>query len=517
GTVNESREAVLQRVAALAPEVVGLSCYIWNRKAVGELLPMLRQALPRAVLILGGPEVSGGGEALLFAYPQADYVISGEGEKSFALLLDAVAKGERAVSIPGVLGREGAALPCEVPETRDETVYTEEFIQALHGRIAYLETSRGCPFSCAFCLSGGQGAPRYFPLEPVKAELLLLANSGTQTVKLVDRTFNANERRAAEIVDFIAAHYGREIPAGVCFHFEIAGDILTRRLIGSFAALPPGAVQLEIGLQSFHEPSLAAVNRKTNTEKLTANIKKLVALQNMHIHVDLIAGLPLEDLPLFQESFAAAFALRPQMLQLGFLKILRGSPMGDHPEQFPCTHQQEPPYEITSTPWLSPEDLGELHLVEDALERLYNSGRFKKTLEFLLRETGVPAYTLFRDFSRLTGNTVGMGLDRYTELVWQHFSPQVNPDALRDSLVIDRLSTNSGGKLPQVLRGEGERMGELLVLLDREPNRRRTPGVKRASARLRTTGEIIYVDYLEKNPVTGAYPCHFVKIEEEYS
>ncbi len=398
GTINERLEDVAQRILALNPQVIGFSCYIWNISATKELIRLVKSRLPGAVVALGGPEVSYCAEKLLDGEPEVQYVLSGEGEKPFALLLNAISRGETPENIPGVCyRRDGQAVtvpPC-TPEDDPPSPYTSKYLSALKGRIAYLETSRGCPYSCAFCLSGRCGSARFFDLDRAKKELLLLARSGAKTVKLVDRTFNANRRRAIELFRFIIENYGTAIPAGVCFHFEIAGDLLDEETLSLLAQAPVGAMQLEIGLQSFNPKTLAAINRKTDVERLKENIRRLIANSNMHIHIDLIAGLPYEDFASFTESFNTAYSLGPNMLQLGFLKLLYGAPMRENPAEFPCRYNGQPPYEVTQTPWLSEEELLRLHHTEDALERLYNSGRFRRTLSYLLEKSKTTPVVLF--------------------------------------------------------------------------------------------------------------------------
>ncbi|MBW7571388.1 B12-binding domain-containing radical SAM protein [Caproiciproducens faecalis] len=510
GTINERLEAVAQRILALNPQVIGFSCYIWNISATKRLIHLVKNSLPRAVIVLGGPEVSYCAEKLLNEEPLVQYVISGEGERPFALLLNAVSRGDAAENIPGVcFRRDGRAVivPPHTPEEDPPSPYTPKYLDALKGRIAYLEASRGCPYSCAFCLSGRCGSARFFDLDRAKQELLLLARSGAKTVKLVDRTFNANRRRANELFRFIIQNYGNEIPAGVCFHFEIAGDILDEDTLNLLAQAPKGAMQLEIGLQSFNPKTLAAINRKTDVERLKKNILRLIANANMHIHIDLIAGLPYEDLASFAESFNIAYGLNPNMLQLGFLKLLYGAPMRENPEEFPCSYDSQPPYEITRTPWLSEEELLNLHRTEDALERLYNSGRFPRTLAYLLKESGMTPFELFGRFGAFAAQkgTERIPLDEYIALVFTFFSGQngIDKEVLRDKMVRDRLSTNASGKLPPILYVRDPSLGKAVRELENEFP---TPkGVKRGCAILYSEHCLAYADYQNRNPINGEF------------
>lgn len=519
GTVNEPPETVLERIASGAPAVVTFSCYLWNIRQTLALAEQLKYRLPGVCIVLGGPEVSYCAETVLNENPAVDFVLSGEGETSVPALLSCLAKGKApsAEEVPGLCTRESIAPPCvlsgEVPSP-----YTPEYFKALNGRIAYLETSRGCPFTCAFCLSGRCGTPRYFDLKGVYENILALANSGAQTVKLIDRTFNANPRHANAILRFLLSHYGKEIPAGVCFHFEIAGDILTEETMELLAQMPAGAVQLEIGMQSFCEKTLEAVRRKTNTEKLKANIRRLAAMGNMHIHIDLIAGLPYEDVPTFAESFNTAYALGADMLQMGFLKLLHGAAMREEPQNFPCEFRSEPPYEVISTPWLTAEELEMLHSVEDVLERMVNSGRFQRTADYLMERTGLTPFALFQAIGKAAHEAGvaghGVALDEYTAFLLDtapRLCENVTREALRDVMVCDRLESNATGRLPLCLHIADPALGQTVKRLAAlNPPR---PGVRRGVAILYTERQAVYVDYENKNPKTGRFALRRVELD----
>lgn len=506
GTVNEPLENAAKRIIELKPQAIGFSCYIWNITETKQLIRLVSAALPEAVIILGGPEVSFNAEEILHTEPPVRYVISGEGEKAFALLLNAIYKNEADNNIAGVSCRAGDeifTIPPEIAEKEPPSPYTGNYFRALNGRIAYLETSRGCPYSCAFCLSS-LGSARFYDLDRAKKELLLLASSGAQTVKLIDRTFNANRKRSYELFSFIIEGYGTKIPKDVCFHFEIAGDILDEETIKLLSTAPPGLVQLEIGLQSFNPETLIAVNRKTDVDLLKSNIQKLISSGNMHIHVDLIAGLPFEDLVSFSESFNTAFSLRPSMLQLGFLKLLHGCAMREKPEKYPCRYEATAPYEVIETPWLSSAELLSLHNTEDALERLYNSGRFRKTLEYLLRQNVLTPFELFSRFGKLAAahDLNGISLDAYTALALDFFGTISGVDkiTLRDMMVCDRLATNSSGKLPPALQIKDPSLKKV---------KRYYEGIKPSSrlgiAILYSEPSAVCADYTARNPVTGEY------------
>ncbi len=512
GTVNMPVEDAAARIVSGRPDAVGLCCYIWNITYIKKLLPLIKRALPDAAIILGGPEVSYNAGEVLTTMPLVDYVISGEGERPFAQLLSALSAGESTADIPGVCCRTDAGpvvkapyCPADIPPSP----YSDTYFKALGGRIAYLETSRGCPFSCAFCLSGRGERVRYFPLERAKKELILLANSGTQTVKLVDRTFNADRKRAREIFAFLIKSYGVGIPKGVCFHFEIAGDLLDGETLVLLQSAPPGLIQFEIGLQSFNAETLTAINRKTDVDRLKANIARLMSSGTIHIHVDLIAGLPLEDLTRFAESFNTAYALGPHTLQLGFLKLLHGSDMRAHPEAFPCAYEAQPPYSVTSTTWLTAEELRGLHDTEAVLDKLYNSGRFRRTLGYVLRQTNKTPFELFWDAGRALAEKLRdrPSLDDLTAMALTYFSglDGVLPSALRDCMVCDRLATNASGKLPASLRVADRRLKRFVKELEGDI-RQNAAGGKRGYALLYSENLLVRSDYGRRDPVTGEYP-----------
>ena len=510
GTINEPPENVLNRIAERHPDVVGFCCYIWNITAVKALIERLRRLLPQVTIVVGGPEVSYCAQEVLHTCPAVDFVISGEGEKPFALLLSALHRKTDIADIPGISYRQGKGMVVGTSYVTNElppSPYVPEYFEALGGRIAYLETSRGCPFSCAFCLSGRCGSVRYYPGERAEQELLLLANSGAKTIKLVDRTFNANRERALGLLRFILAHYGEEIPTDVCFHFEIGGDLLDEETITVLSEAPAGLFQLEIGIQSFYEPTLSAICRKTDTKRLENNIRKLLACDTVSVHIDLIAGLPKETAEIFAESFNRAYNLQPHMLQLGFLKLLYGAPMREKRKDYPCTFSPVAPYEVISTPWITAEELLHLHCVEEVLERLYNSGRFRRTLRYLQKVTNDTPFALF---SRLATCLPGgsPSLDAYTEALYAACCAwdTVDRKALRDAMVSDRLATNPSGILPACLQQNEEQRKRHKRLMETDSRFRRPDNVKRGTAWV--DNALVYADYQTPHPVTGEYRLH---------
>jgi radical SAM superfamily enzyme YgiQ (UPF0313 family) len=525
GTVNEPPARVLQRVAEADPQVLGICCYIWNISYVETLLPQLRAALPYCVIVLGGPEVSHRAADVLTRYAQVEYVISGEGELPFARLVDALAGQGALKDVPGLCYRADDGMHISASyqhETMQPSPCLEEYIAALDGRIAYLETSRGCPYACAFCLSGRGETLRHAPMERAQQEILQLAQSGAQTIKLVDRTFNADRSRARALLAFMAEEYGKGIPENVCFHFEIAGDLLDEATLALVNAAPRGLFQFEIGLQSMHESTLRRVRRYTDMEHLKKQVRTLIAGGRAHVHLDLIAGLPGETLADFARGFDAAYALRPHALQLGFLKLIHGSAMREQPEQYPCTFDPAPPYQVQSTPAMSQEDFAVLTTAERALDKLHNSGRFVRTLRFLTGDAGCAPFELFLMLGQSISGAEkqarkgSLSLDELTDTVHDALAAAYPQHAalLRDLLLQDRLSSTVTTVLPRSLKRRDTRFHPVKrALNERFP---RTGDAPRAIGFLYAgnADSVVWCDYENKDPVTGLYPLHEMRVQE---
>lgn len=522
-TINQTQEEILEKIVSQKPVIVNFSCYLWNIKMTLAICTELRSRFPSIVISLGGPEVSYCAEDVLQANAQIDYILSGEGETSVPAFLAAILAQDvhmplsehMAESILGLCGRrEDGSIYVSAECVLSGAVpspMTVGYADAIQKRIAYIETSRGCPYSCAFCLSGRCGSPRFFALDQVFEDLLRLANSGARTIKFVDRTFNANYRHANAILQFILDHYGKDIPKHVCFHFEIAGDILREETFALLEQMPVGIVQLEIGMQSFCEKTLEAVQRKTNTHILKQNIRRLLAMQNMHIHIDLIIGLPYEDMTTFAQSFNTGYELKAHMLQVGFLKLLHGSPMRTQPQDYPCEFSENPPYEVLSTPWLTAQELNVLHHLEDAVERFYNSGRFRKTAEYALNATGLSPFDFYLalgNASRKANVGVGISLDQYTEFLIAYLGTLegVDKELLRDAMIYDRLTSNAG-RIPPCLHLKDDLLARAIKQIDRDPLTPPSKDVRRGIALLYGAKMVCWVDYHRENrhPISNCW------------
>ena len=511
GTINEDIEKIVEKVEAQKPELLAISTYIWNKKQTLELAQKIKSKT-NATVLLGGPEVSYNPKEILETYPFVDYVLCGEGEEPFAKLCC----GASVDGIDGLCYKKCGGVVIKPPflsKNDPPNPYTREYFEALNGRIAYLETSRGCPFRCAFCLSGRCGGVRFFDLQQAKKNIVLLANSGTQTVKLIDRTFNADRKRAKELFSFIISEHCKSIPKGVCFHFEIEGELLDSETLDVLKSAPVGLIQFEIGLQSFNEQTLDAINRRTNIALLTKNILKVLSLRNIHTHIDLIIGLPHEDMASFKRSFDMAYNLKPHMLQVGFLKLLHGASLREEQNDEKCEFTDTPPYEILSNSWLTREEIARLHLFEDAFEKMYNSRRFALTCAYLESLIESP-FEMYMGLSGFAKEKSVKTLDDFTKCIYDYFGELslVNKDKLRDTLAIDRLATNKMGALPEFLKVKHPNLKKTLCSLEQNESTRRPQNIKRAATPLLTENRVAYVDYCDCDYLTNRFLVKFTEI-----
>ena len=516
GTINEKQDAIYKRIADEAPDAVGFSCYIWNIEFVLSLAERLKKEHPDIAVILGGPEVSFNSRELLNQHEFIDYILCGEGEEALPSLVRCL-KEKTAVPDGLCTYRDGKEirsgklhkLSYDPPEA-----FTEFSDDELKNKLAYIEASRGCPFSCAFCLSGEKGSVRFFSLDRVKKDILTLANSGAGTVKFVDRTFNCDKKRAQEILRFIKENYGGAIPDGVCFHFEIAAELLDGETLALIGSLPSGSVQFEAGIQSFNPKTLQSVRRKTDFTRLEENLRTLISFGNCHVHTDLIFGLPYEDYVSVKESFNRAYDLGANMLQLGFLKVLHGSFLEEKAKEYEIEYSEKPPYEVRSTKWLSGDEIRTLHKIESVFDRLYNSGRFKRTLRYVLAESGLSPFDLFERLSGNIGDGSAVPLDVFTEKCFDFFLmlPGVDKMRLRDEMITDRIATNASVVIPKCLQIKDSRLKTVKSFLaDKVPPEK---GSIRTLALLYSTDEVIFSDHIQKDRVSGEYGITRIKIQD---
>ena len=508
-TINQKLSDIVELVAVHKPDVIGVSSYIWNAGMLPELLNLLRKQLPDVVIVLGGPEATNNADYWL--ENGANYVLQGEGEYVFPTFLDAI--GTRGTVLltqndevsPKCAGRTVPVVPGTVPvapPTPPVNPYTDAYLNSLNGRLAYIETSRGCPFRCSFCLSAGSGV-RYFPLDSVKNQILKLSKSGTKTLKFVDRTFNCNAERAYELFEYVIG-----LDTTCTFHFEVAADLFNEHMLSLLRSAQPGRIQFEIGLQSFFEPALNAVSRKTDVEKAERNIKALMQMQNIHIHIDLIAGLPYETLSDFINSFDRAYALNAHHLQLGFLKMLHGSVLREQADTYGIQFTPNPPYEIISNNWLSADDIQTLKQAENALHHTFNKGRFLSTLHYAKIATGMRPFTLMHSLGVNYPNH-GTQLENYAVQIFEHFTrlPGIDKEALQDCMIYDWLGMVKGKNAPAFLKNDDDRRKIVAEVAEKTLGRK----MKREEYAVLTSGVGVFVDSNDRDPVTGLYRVYLCR------
>lgn len=384
-TINNRMEDILEDIYRRKPDAIGFSCYIWNIGMVEKLMGELHKLLPRLPVFLGGPEVTYDADKLLRKYPYLTGIFIGEGEATFAQVVKYYVKKnpEFLEDIPGLMLRSGMT-PERKPLNLTDVPFLYDDMAPFTNRIIYYETQRGCPFRCSYCLSSIDKTVRFRDIEVVKRELAFFLEKKVKQVKFVDRTFNCNHDHAMAVWQYLYEHDN-----GVTnFHFEIAGDILREDEIALVAKMRPGLVQFEIGVQSTNTDTLREIRRVMDIGKLKQVVAALKAAHNVHIHLDLIAGLPYEDYDSFARSFDDVYAMEPEQLQLGFLKVLKGSYMAEMAESYGLVYTDYAPYEVLYTNWLSFTEICRLKRIEEMVEIYYNSGQFAHSLPVMIADFG---------------------------------------------------------------------------------------------------------------------------------
>ena len=398
-TINQRPDQVLGDIYRRQPDVVAFSCYIWNGEMIGELLQELPKVLPQAELWVGGPEVSYDAPEFLKRYPKVRGVMRAEGERSFPELASYYIEETGSLDrISGITYREETGElrenPWAEPVNMDEIPFAYEDLNNFNHKIIYYESSRGCPFRCSYCLSSIDKRVRFRSLPLVKRELQMFLDAQVPQVKFVDRTFNCNPKRTVEMLQWILEHDN-----GITnFHFEIAADITTEEELAIMEKMRPGLIQLEIGVQSTNPLTVEAIHRTMDLTKLKKVVDRVKSFGNIHQHLDLIAGLPYEDVDSFRKSFDDVYAMKPDQLQLGFLKVLKGSGMRDDAPGYGINWHERAPYEVLTTDWLSYGDVLLLKGVEDMVEVYYNSRQFDRTIEKIMEQYASP-FLFFKELA----------------------------------------------------------------------------------------------------------------------
>lgn len=382
-TINQNPEEILADLYQKKPDVLAFSCYIWNWKIIQELLHETGKILPDTEIWLGGPEVTFHADTILAKYPQLSGIMIGEGEKTFCSLLKYYQGSESLRNIPGIITAEYNGGVPEIVDMDTIPFYYEELteteLQKFEHKIIYYESGRGCPFRCSYCLSSLEKKVRIRNAALVKRELQFFLDRNVSQVKFIDRTFNCDHEHAKQIWKFLIEHDN-----GITnFHFEISADLLDEEELRLLSKMRPGLIQLEIGVQTANPETLKAIRRTASMEKLKKNVEQIFRFRNIHQHLDLIAGLPYEDYQSFGRSFNEVYAMHPDQLQLGFLKVLKGSEMEQAAAGYDMKFLSMPPYEILSTKWLSYAEVLKLKRIEEMVELYYNSGQFAHMLPVL--------------------------------------------------------------------------------------------------------------------------------------
>lgn len=398
-TINNDPSYLFGELVRANCDMVCFSCYIWNIEQIKAIGSDLKKARPGVKICLGGPEVSSEGHVFAMENPWADYIICGEGEYSFYRLAEVLREAggtdsPRLNTVPGLIYRQEGRIyinPQMEPMNFNAIPFLYSLLPCEDDKVIYYESARGCPFRCAYCLSCIDRSVRPLAIERVKQDLRYFLYKKVMQVKFVDRTFNYDEKRACEIVKFILENDNKVTN----FHFEICADLVSERLYELLAGARPGLFQLEIGIQSTNPDTLRAVDRNENVYPVLYNAEKLAALPNVHVHVDLIAGLPFETYKIFRRSFNKVYALGADAFQLGFLKVLRGTPLAADKEEYGIVCRERAPYEVISTNWITAEELVRLKTIENMLNIYYNRGGFSASIVYMMSSLSLEPFDFY--------------------------------------------------------------------------------------------------------------------------
>ena len=477
-TINQNLDDILKGIYRDHPEVLCISCYIWNISYVKNLIREVHKVLPDTAIWLGGPEVSYDARKVLEEHPEVTGVMKGEGEVTFLELAGFYLEGiSELAKIDGITYRDGDQIQ-ENPWRGITDLSTIPFVykdlKKFENRIIYYESSRGCPFSCSYCLSSIDKKLRFRDLELVKKELQFFIDHKVPQVKFVDRTFNCKHDHAMTVWRYIKEHDN-----GITnFHFEVAADLLNEEEMELIKTMRPGLIQLEIGVQSTNLDTIREIHRTMKFEQVAEVVRRINSYGNVHQHLDLIAGLPYEDYESFGKSFDDVYALEPEQLQLGFLKVLKGSYMEEKKDDYGLVYKGMPPYEVLYTKWLPYEDTLRLKGIEEMVETYYNSRQFCYTLPYLIRHFKRP-FTLFEKLAEYYEEN---GLDtlshartaRYEILYdFARFYDAERCEAYKQLLTLDFYLRENAKSRPLFAGDERISKEEFRLFYDREDEERR--------------------------------------------
>ena len=502
-TVNQQKDDIMRDIYLEHPDVVCVSCYIWNLSFVKELMADLIKILPGADFWAGGPEVSYDAEKFLTENSEFKGVMVGEGEETFKELAGYYVEKnpQNLKDMTGICYRDGDQIIHNgwrqiMDLSSIPFIYKD--LSEFKNRIIYYESSRGCPFSCSYCLSSIDKKLRFRDTETVKKELQFFIDNKVPQVKFVDRTFNCKHDHAMAIWKYINEHDN-----GVTnFHFEISADLLREEELQEMSTMRPGLIQLEIGVQSTNPDTIKAIHRIMDFEKLKEIVDRIHSFGNIHQHLDLIAGLPYEDYDSFRHSFNDVYALKPQQLQLGFLKVLKGSHMMEMCREYGIVYKTQEPYEVLSTKWLDYDHVLKLKTVENMVEVYYNSGQFQNTLEYL--EKFFPdAFSIYERLGSFYmekgyGDISHTRMRRYEILLeFLEDMPEISVDQVKDQMVYDLYLRENLKSRPGFARDQKPFERQIWDF------RKREKVAKNAHVEVFADGKVLLFDYADRDPLTN--------------
>jgi len=502
-TINQQKDDIMRDIYLEHPDVVCVSCYIWNLSFVKELMADLIKILPGADFWAGGPEVSYDAEKFLTENSEFKGVMVGEGEETFKELAGYyVEKNPQDLkNMTGICYRDGDQIIHNgwrqiMDLSSIPFIYKD--LSEFKNRIIYYESSRGCPFSCSYCLSSIDKKLRFRDTETVKKELQFFIDNKVPQVKFVDRTFNCKHDHAMAIWKYINEHDN-----GVTnFHFEISADLLREEELQEMSTMRPGLIQLEIGVQSTNPDTIKAIHRTMDFEKLKGIVDRIHSFGNIHQHLDLIAGLPYEDYDSFRNSFNDVYALKPQQLQLGFLKVLKGSHMMEMCREYGIVYKTQEPYEVLSTKWLDYDHVLKLKTVENMVEVYYNSGQFQNTLEYL--EKFFPdAFSIYERLGSFYmekgyGDVSHTRMRRYEILLeFLEDMPEISVDQVKDQMVYDLYLRENLKSRPGFARDQKPFERQIWDF------RKREKVAKNAHVEVFADGTVLLFNYADRDPLTN--------------
>lgn len=502
-TINQQKDDIMRDIYLEHPDVVCVSCYIWNLSFVKELMADLIKILPGADFWAGGPEVSYDAEKFLTENSEFKGVMVGEGEETFKELAGHYVEKnpQNLKNMTGICYRDGDQIIHNgwrqiMDLSSIPFIYKD--LSEFKNRIIYYESSRGCPFSCSYCLSSIDKKLRFRDTETVKKELQFFIDNKVPQVKFVDRTFNCKHDHAMAIWKYINEHDN-----GVTnFHFEISADLLREEELQEMSTMRPGLIQLEIGVQSTNPDTIKAIHRTMDFEKLKGIVDRIHSFGNIHQHLDLIAGLPYEDYDSFRHSFNDVYALKPQQLQLGFLKVLKGSHMMEMCREYGIVYKTQEPYEVLSTKWLDYDHVLKLKTVENMVEVYYNSGQFQNTLEYL--EKFFPdAFSIYERLGSFYmekgyGDVSHTRMRRYEILLeFLEAVPEISMDQVKDQMVYDLYLRENLKSRPGFARDQKPFERQIWDF------RKREKVAKNAHVEVFADGKVLLFDYADRDPLTN--------------